>query len=269
MLDGSLVVDAVDKKVPILSHEARQELKLIKIMLDKRACLRDCQSALNDISDLNQQLVEERKYLQINRVLSQFIYSLSCIILHLTDKSGVDFEAILFRDSIYQSLNRYFLLDIFIALELEIKNILISNKFNNITSGMGRKYKLLLDELETASNNSPQLLASIVKLRKFTKKNAEFDDYFNYLLKNLRNENDTYLKDSRLFIDALKIVRNKLSHSDLSLTDTQRMTLHKSPLNKMVGENNTLLASVIFCPVIARNIILFLKVADARINRVG
>ncbi len=59
---------------------------------------------------------------------------------------------------------------------------------------------------------------------------ATFNDYLNVVLNNIKGLDETYKSDCRKFFDGFNIIRNKVSHSEMQLSDSESKKMRDAKL---------------------------------------
>ncbi len=141
--------------------------------------------------------------------------------------------------SLMQSVHRSFFSSVLAAVELGITHLCQVHNIA-VTSTQGEKFFGKVTAVQKASSAAGLDFPELAALAKhFSSYRPVFADYLEATLARAALEK-TSKKHWRGFFRALSIVRNKTSHSDVSLTDTERNDLRNGGFEVMVDEHGEL-----------------------------
>jgi hypothetical protein len=141
--------------------------------------------------------------------------------------------------SVMQAVHRSFYSSILLAVERGLKSICDQH---NVEIDCKRKltFENLLNIVETETTHSPETTKALKELRNLTKSNRpEFSDYLNTAL-NTTALNKKTKTEWRNFFAGLSIVRNKVSHSDPTLSEIEQSNLRKWGFSPLVSDDGIL-----------------------------
>jgi hypothetical protein len=141
--------------------------------------------------------------------------------------------------SVMQAVHRSFYSSILLAVERGLKSICDQQ---NVKVDCKRKliFESLLDIIETKTTHSPETTKALKELKNLTKSNhPEFNDYLNTALKTTAFSNKTKTMWRNFFM-GLSTVRNKVSHSDPTLSEIEQSNLRKWGFAALVSDNGDL-----------------------------
>jgi len=146
--------------------------------------------------------------------------------------------------------------EIQIATEIELRKIIKENKYEILERE--NKISKIVSKLKTINNSNTVI--------KFVKKIAEdnvpkhpfFGDYLNTVLKNTPNLSKVFISKSKSFFDGISIIRNKLSHSKIELTDNEKERLIKSGFGKAISQEGGLSFRFDYYSILYPQVIKFL-----------
>lgn len=155
--------------------------------------------------------------------------------------------------SYMKTIHRVFFSLIHACLELALLEIISQHKIP-INVGYNKKIDNILVNLKSVENSNKARKL----IEKMKRKNPEFNDHLEAILKN-RFKEVKKRKMWRNYFKALSIVRNKSSHSDVTLTSEQKEILLSGGFRVMVSEDGSLVANSRMYKQICDHIIQFLN----------
>jgi hypothetical protein len=241
-------------------------------MIDKHTVISGLPKIINDIDEILKPLVDQQIYLQINRSGVVTIDQLAH--LHRIIKNNpYDYDDNLI-EIIYQSIFRHFFTDIFIAFEIHI-NEMIDRKGIPISNHLINNHKVTINMLDSLSSDCPTLERHIAKIKKSIHKpdhRPSFDNYIDSILKFIQTTRgnkatEVFRKDARSYLQCMRIIRNKFSHSQIDLTEHEISLFKSQPaMGAILSESNRLRFSVSNIPKIIENSIRLLTRFDEFTN---
>ncbi len=177
-------------------------------------------------------------YLYLTNTISNAGYSLTNILIYIEGKhpyfSGFDDMFLINTNAL---MHRTFFSDLHISVENELKKMINNQNLLPVEISRNKNIDSVLLEINNNINN----IKSIRKvLETFKIKTPQFGDYLNTALMRVPNLEPQYKKDARCYFDALTIIRNKVSHSDMHLSEIEINKIKKGKLGKVIAKDNTL-----------------------------
>ncbi|MEI6327284.1 MAG: hypothetical protein WCO78_04165 [Candidatus Roizmanbacteria bacterium] len=241
-------------------------------MIDKHAVVTVLPKIIEDIDGILKPLVAQQIYLQINRCSVVTIDQIAHLHRIIKD-NPYDYDDILIG-IIYQSIFIHFFTDIFIAFEMHI-NEMIERKGIRISNDLADNYGLTILILESLLSDYPKIASAIAKIKKSIRKpdhRRSFDDSIESILKHIqithgKEVTKAFRNDVRSYLQCMRVIRNKLSHSQVDLTELEIALFKSQPAMRMIlSESNKLLLSVSDISKIISNSINLLRKFDEYTN---
>lgn len=230
-------------------------MNLQQIKEQKRA-LKTC---INELGEIEKCLLlhknsQHKCFGYLNNVVGEIIGTVNGLLLRITylEKRGDKNLPSIF-DQHLQLINRIFFTSLLLAIECAFRDIL-GNK--TIEISMNKKIDNLINEVEVLSIKN--------KLEKLKSKQASFNDYRDKVLKIslLPPDPPGFDKQSKTYLEALRIIRNKLSHGycgGTQLSNHEIESIKFAKLSQMINQNNELCSSVLFFKPVLKDIIKFFE----------
>ncbi|OYT78223.1 hypothetical protein [Pseudomonas sp. PGPPP2] len=162
--------------------------------------------------------------------------------------------------SVMQAVHRSFYSSILISVEAGLEFICNEHK---LAINSHRKFQTdaLLDAIQVCIESSPNIDANAhAALKKLRKQNLprrpEFSDYLETALKASKLDKNKKTQ-WRKFFQALSIVRNKVSHSDPSLNETEKTSLRGGGFEDLISEDGSLVTNSLHYSPIATSTLNF------------
>lgn len=164
-------------------------------------------------------------------------------------------------DQHLQLINRIFFTSLLIAIECGLKDI-IGNKTTEI--GINKRIDDLLTYIKTLEIDVQYKSKLEEKLGKLKSKQYSFNDYRDAVLKTsvLPTDPPNFDQQSKDYLEALRIIRNKLSHGycgGAQLSEHEIKAIKLAKLSEMIDKDKRLCSSVLFFKLILKNIIKFFE----------
>ena len=106
-------------------------------------------------------------------------------------------------------------------------------------------------------------------IRNLVSKNPTFNDHLNTVLENCNGLSDTYKRDSRKYFNALNVIRNKVSHPQTALTDSEKNTLREGAFSNAIGVDGKLQMTFERYFTVLMNVVRFLDIISTNIHQGG
>lgn len=163
-----------------------------------------------------------------------------------------------------QLINTIFFTSLLIAIECGFRDILGDKIIEIKEINVNRKIDDLINEIEILSIDAQCKTKIKNKLEKLKSKQASFNDYRDTVLKTsvLPTYPPNFDKQSRVYLEALRIIRNKLSHGycgGTQLSTHEIKTIKLAKLSQVINQNNELCSGVLFFKIILKNVIKFFE----------
>lgn len=147
-------------------------------------------------------------------------------------------------DSLMQAVHRYFLSSLQVAIEKGLRTICKEHEIE-VSSSLRRRAQEVVDGI--ADKITPEEAKAIMDL---VGKHPQFDDYLNATIKAAALSQDD-AKMWRRFFRALSIIRNKVSHSDASLSEAEITSIKAGGLDAAVKDVGLGWGSHMYAPVVS------------------
>jgi len=144
-----------------------------------------------------------------------------------------------FFDYKQTAMHRAFFSDLHIGVEGSLKE-LIDNQGFKVFVSKHELAKSIVKKIEEKLKDTTPIPKELNKILKLGSKFATFNDYLNTVLDNIESLDRKYKSESRAYFDALNIIRNKISHSDMTLSETEKEKLKKAKFSKAILPNGFL-----------------------------
>lgn len=171
--------------------------------------------------------------------LENAVYALTCSLAYVDKKNILlpKFRVKYFKNR-QITMHRTFLRDLHSNTEDGLRRIIKSQKFKVENSSKNRIEGIIV-RIKTKAG-VVNLSAEIEDLQKISGNRYSFPDYLDCILKNVSGLKNQYRKDARFYFEALSIVRNKVSHSDMTLTNNEHEKLRVAKLGRMINSRKQL-----------------------------
>jgi hypothetical protein len=141
--------------------------------------------------------------------------------------------------SLMQAVHRSFFSSLQLAIEAGLLAI-CRERGLQVSSRLREDMQSEIRKIENAAGDNDAIHCGVKHLRSFLKRyRPSFDDYLESVLTTVSLPNITKARWRRFF-RALSIVRNKASHSDTSLTETERKALVEGGCGVMISKSGDL-----------------------------
>jgi hypothetical protein len=158
--------------------------------------------------------------------------------------------------SLMQAVHRSFFSSILSAVEKGLYHLCEEHQFE-VTGSQSEKLLASVHEIQELLQGAGIQTKELEKIAKhFQAYKPGFNDYLNALLEESSLNKDAK-KKWRGFFRALSIVRNKVSHSDVSLTDQERSDLHSGGCGVMVAGDGSLAINTRMYAQVASIVLVF------------
>ena len=150
--------------------------------------------------------------------------------------------------SLMQAVHRSFFASIMMAVEKGCGDVCAEANVAVVARPTDRIRKLI-DQIEKAAPDNDVVARAVPKLRDAVARQPAFTDYLETAM-SVKNLNERERRTWRGFFRALSIVRNKLSHSDTTLSDNERTAMREGGCGALIGEEGQLVLNPrMFCQV--------------------
>jgi hypothetical protein len=136
-------------------------------------------------------------------------------------------------------MNRAFFSDLHIGVEEGLKEVISNQGFIVIVS-KHELAKSILQNIEKKLEDTTLISGELNKILRLGGKFATFNDYLNTVLNNIKSLDKNYQSNARAYFDALSIIRNKISHSDTALSESEKKKLKRGKFNNAISTDGSL-----------------------------
>jgi len=136
-------------------------------------------------------------------------------------------------------MHRSFFGDLYIGVEDGFRKIISENKFRIRVSRQDQAASIIKSIKEKLPDTKP-IDEDLNKIAKLVGKRPSFNDYLNTVLNSISSLDDQYRKEARTYFSGLSIIRNKVSHSDMSLTNGEKERLIAAKLRHVISKDGGL-----------------------------
>lgn len=161
-------------------------------------------------------------------------------------------------------MNRSFFNQFHIDVEDGLKEII---KRQNFAVRISRKElaESIVKDIQGNIPDKTSISSYLDKIIKLGGDRPSFNDHLHAVLKNTPKLNNNYLKRTVTFMDALNIIRNKISHPDEPITNEERSKLIKAGFKKAIAADGTLQMSFEHYVTLLTQIINFFDTINAHL----
>lgn len=211
------------------------------LAIDRQTHLAHVVQAIDELSEFAQRTTDPAP-LQ-HQYIGTVIDNTCCLLLAPANALDSGGRFAIIEDHNWKSLmgavHRSFLSSIHVATEAALTNFCAEHNIP-VSPRIDININKALDEIEKASQKNPEISKPLKTLRKLSaKRHPAFDDYLETALKIsalTTNEKNEWRK----FFQALSTARNKVSHSDSSLSEIDQKKLTDGKLEHLVSPTGTL-----------------------------
>lgn len=205
-----------------------------------------------------QQILDRKKphFLFLNPLIGNTNATMVDLTIYLEGKNPYypKFEEGFFNNR-QAAMHRNFFTDLHICVEDGLIE-LIKEKGWEVTSSKRAQLSSLLDKILKKCESlkeSPELdeLSSLIS------PHATFNDHLNCVLDHSPSLSKKYKAAMRCYFDGLNIIRNKVSHSDMSLSDIECEKLEKAKLGKALSSDKKLQMTFLGYQLLIKDVIRF------------
>lgn len=147
-----------------------------------------------------------------------------------------------FFNAAQASMHRQFFADLHTGVEAGLIQI-IKNKNVQIEISKKKRAESIVKRIENKIADISIISKEIEDIKKLVVNRPAFNDHLDTVLK-ATNLSEDYKKSSRSYFEALSIIRNKVSHSDMTLTDGEKTKLKNGKLGNAIGSDGLLQMTV-------------------------
>ncbi len=148
-----------------------------------------------------------------------------------------------FDDKFYNNrqatMHRVFFGDLHVAVEEGLRKIITEQKLTIITSKVLMANNIV-NKISSKLSDMTAIKHELTEIKKLASNHPTFNDYLNTVLNHIKRLSNKYKKASRVYFDGLSIIRNKVSHSDMSLTDIEKQKLKNAKLGNAISKDGLL-----------------------------
>lgn len=183
--------------------------------------------------------IKKPTYPFLNPAFGNAIASMVDLLAYLERKSPyyTEFDEAFFGNR-QASMHRAFFSDLHVATEEGLREIIKNQNFKLVIS----KQKLvdgIVGKIKRTIKNTKDIEKELEKITSLGGKFPTFNDYLNTVLENVSLKNE-YKVACRAYFDALNIIRNKVSHSDMTLSEEEKEKLIKGKFKNAISEQGEL-----------------------------
>lgn len=137
------------------------------------------------------------------------------------------------------AMHRGFFSDLHIDIEAGLNQIIIDNNFTICISKRDSVEKIIKNITEKVKDIE-DLSTEIGNIKRLAGNHPSFNDYLNTVLNSIQKIDKAYKVECRSYFDGLSILRNKVSHSEMLLSEQEKEKLIKAKLGKSIGSDGKL-----------------------------
>lgn len=137
------------------------------------------------------------------------------------------------------AMHRVFFTDLHIATEEGLREIINNNQMIVIVNRNKLAEKIISD-IKTKLKNTKLISKELERILKLAGNFPVFNDYLNSVLDEIESLDKKFKLSSRVYFDALSIIRNKVSHAEMKLSEEEKDKLRKAKFDKAIASDGNL-----------------------------
>ncbi len=184
-------------------------------------------------------LIKNPTYLFLNPVFGNVIASMVDLLAYFERKNPyyTDFDETFFNNR-QAAMHRAFFTDLHVATEEGLRSIIDKNNFKVVINKQKLAEKIVKN-IKQSLMNTKNIDKELEKINDLGGNFVTFNDYLNTVLENIPLDKQ-YKLACRAYFDALNIIRNKVSHSDMSLSEKEKDKLIKAKFKNAISPKGEL-----------------------------
>lgn len=161
--------------------------------------------------------------------------SLADLLCYLEEKNPyyIGFNEAFFNNR-QRTVHRTFISDLHSNTEDGLREI-IKNQDFQVEINRKNQAESIVEKLRDRLSSS-----EIKKILDLGGENPTFNDHLHAVLRNTKNLDSSYKKQCIIYFDGINILRNKISHSDMTLTEEEKIKLGKAKLGNAIAKDGKL-----------------------------
>ena len=210
-------------------------------------------------------LIKNPVYLFLNPVFGNVIASMVDLLAYFERKNPyyTDFDETFFNNR-QAGMHRAFFTDLHVTTEEGLREIIDKNNFRVVISKQKLAEKIVKN-IKQSLKNTKNIDKELEKINDLGGNFTTFNDYLNAVLKNIPLDKQ-YKLACRVYFDALNIIRNKVSHSDMSLSEKEKEKLIKAKFKNAISPKGELQMTFEGYKLLLIDIIKFFDTLNATIK---
>ncbi len=183
--------------------------------------------------------IKKPTYPFLNPVFGNVIASMVDLLAYLEGKNSyyTGFDEAFFGNR-QAAMHRAFFTDLHVATEEGLREIIGRENFQ-VVVGRQKKAKNLVERIKKNLKDTKYISKELDGVLDLGGGFPTFNDYLNTVLENMSLKKE-YKAACRVYFDALNIIRNKVSHSDMTLSEEEKEKLIKGKFQKAISPEGQL-----------------------------
>lgn len=122
------------------------------------------------------------------------------------------------------SMHRVFFSDLHISTEDGLRKIIKDKKFK-VEISRAKQANSIVEKIKSKLPSHSLIESELKKITRLGGNHPTFGDYLNTVLNGIKGLSQEYKNECRIYFDAVSIIRNKVSHSDMTLDENEKTKL--------------------------------------------
>lgn len=137
------------------------------------------------------------------------------------------------------AMHRTFFSDMHVATEDGLRKIIKEHDFEVLVNKI-EQAKSIVKKIETKVVGHTVIASELKEIMILVGSHPTFNDYLNSILNNVKGLDKEYKHSCRVYFDAVSIIRNKVSHSDMTLSENEKTKLIGAKFKNAISKNGEL-----------------------------
>jgi len=173
-------------------------------------------------------------------LIGNTIASMVDLVIYLEGKNPyyVEFNEAFFNNR-QAAMHRTFFSDFHVVTEDGLRKIIKKKNFRIVINKQALAFSII-EKIRKKISNHAKIKTELKRIVQLAGNHPTFNDYLNTVINSIKSLDQGYIKETRDYFDAVNVIRNKVSHSDMSLTEKEKETLIKGRFKNAVSSQGKL-----------------------------